>query len=312
MTTYDNVITRSDSQALVPEEVSKILLKNIPDQSAALSLSLKTRMSTNQTRMPVLAALPIAYFVNGDTGLKKTTKTAWANKYLNVEELAAIVPIPEAVLDDTNFGIWADIRPKMETAVGRALDAAIFFGTNKPASWPTALHTAIAAAGHSVTRGTANAAAGGIAEDINQVMGKVEDDGYDVNGFVTARNYRKRLRGARDTTGQKLLDVSTNEIEGEPVKYALRGQWPTGSGSPELFAGDWNESIIGLRQDFTYKILDQAVLQDDTGAIIYNLAQQDMVAMRLVFRVAWQVGNTLNYDNPDEATRYPWAELVAP
>ena len=75
---------------------------------------------------------------------------------------------------------------------------------------------------------------------------------------------------------------------------------------------DPSEFVLGVRQDITYKILDQAVIQDNTGAIVYNLAQQDMVAMRVVFRVGWQVSNTLNYDQAVEANRYPAAVVRTP
>lgn len=311
---YTNVISRTDAAATIPEQVADLIRQNLVNESAIMRLSRRVAMGTNQTRMPVISALPVAYFVNGDTGLKQTTEVNWANKYLNVEEIAAIVPIPEAVLDDSSYDVWGTVRPLLEQAAGRTLDAAVFFGTNKPSSWPDDIATAAAAAGNTLNRGTNNAAAGGIAGDISDLMGKVEADGFDVNGFVASRTYRGRLRQARDNNGQRLMDIEGNvdSVEGVPVVYALRGQWPSGSGSAELFAGDFAESIVGVRQDFTYKILDQAVLTDGSGNIVFNLAQQDMVAMRLVFRVAWQVSNALNYDQPTEGSRYPFAALLTP
>src|SRR5688500_16528119 len=97
---YNNIVSRAEGQALIPEAVSDAILTNLASQSAALNLFRRIPMSTAQTRMPVLSALPTAYFVSGDTGLKQSTEVNWASKYLNVEELAAIVPIPENVLDD--------------------------------------------------------------------------------------------------------------------------------------------------------------------------------------------------------------------
>lgn len=309
---YNNLISRTDAAALIPEAVSRIMLTNLQNESAALSLFQRVPMSTAQTRMPVISALPTAYFVNGDTGLKQTTEANWANKYLNVEELAAIVPIPEAVLADTQYDVWGAIRPLLEQAIGRALDASIFFGTNKPASWPTDIAAAASAAGNTYNRGTNAANLGGIAEDINQTMALLEADGYAVNGFVTRTTYKARLRGARATDGQKLMDLGNNTIEGSPVRYVMPGLWPTGSGSAELFAGDWTQQILGVRQDFTYKMLSEAALFDNTGTLIYNLPQQDMVAMRIVFRVAWQTANPINYEQGTEASRYPVAVLRAP
>lgn len=309
---YNSLTSRADVQALIPEEVASGILEDLSTESAALRLFRRITVSSNQQRMPVLSALPTAYFVNGDTGLKQTTEMAWANKYLFVEEIAAIVPVPEAVLDDLSFDLWGEIRPRIVEAVGRVLDNAIFFGVNKPASWPTDVVASAIAAGNAFTRGTSTAATGGLAEDFNQLFGTVEADGFDVNGLVTRRTFRARLRSARDTTGQKLLDMSQNEIEGASVVYAMAGLWPSGAGAAEAIVGDFSQGILGIRRDLTWKLLDQAVLQDQSGVIQYNLAQQDMVAMRVVARYAWQVPNPINYEQLVEASRYPFAVLRAP
>lgn len=316
MPTYNSVISRSDAQALIPEDVSREIWKNMPKQSAALTLFRSRRLSRNQQRVPVLSVLPAAYFVSGDTGLKQTTEQAWSNKYFNVEEIACIVPIPEAVLDDQDYDIWGEIRPNIEEAIGRVLDAAIFFGTNKPSSWPTDIVAAAVAAGNVVARGTNNAAAGGLAGDFSDLFGTVEEDGYDVNGVIATRAYRGRLRQVRDTQGRQQQEVrsqvSVDEIFGISVQYPMRGMWPSGASAAEAIAGDFMAGIVGIRQDITYKMLDQAVITDGNGAIVYNLAQQDMVAMRCVFRVAWQVANPINYDQQTEADRYPFAVLRSP
>ncbi len=307
---YNNAILRAGAGALIPEEYSDEILKGLTNESAALSLFRSIPMSTAQTRMPVLSALPTAYFVNGDTGLKQTTEVAWANKYLNAEEIACIVPIPEAVLEDSSYDLWGMAVPLIQQAMGRTLDAAIFFGTNKPASWPDDIRAGITAAGHNVARGTNAAAAGGLAADFSDAFALVEADGMDVNGILANTTYKGRLRNARETTGAKLQEVNAGSAYGTPITYALRGQWPApAANAVEVILGDFTQGIIGKRKDFTAKVLDQAVITDNTGAVVYNLAQQDMVALRVVMRVAFQVANTINYDNANSATRYPWAAI---
>lgn len=309
---YNNVIARGDAQALIPEEVSQQLLGGVVNDSFVLTQFTRLPVAGAQTRLPILAALPTAYWVNGDTGLKQTTSTSWANKYLNIEELAAIVPIPEAVLDDSSYDVWGAVRPLLENACARQIDAAVMFGTAAPASFPTNIAAAAAAAGNTYARGTNNAAAGGIAEDFNQLFGLVEGDGYVPDLVAGNITYKSRLRGARNADGTKTDEVSPTNIFGTTPIWPARGLFPTGLGAAEAFALQRDQFIAGVRQDFTYKILDQAVIQDNTGAIIYNLAQQDMVAMRVTMRFGWQVANPINYDQPDAADRYPAGVMTAP
>src|SRR5690606_17929140 len=106
-------IGRSGAQALMPEEVTREILQGMVQQSSVMQLATRApNMSRAQRTIPVLSVLPEAYFVSGDTGLKNTSKQAWEKKFLNAEELAVIVPIPEAVLDDAGYDIWGEVRPR--------------------------------------------------------------------------------------------------------------------------------------------------------------------------------------------------------
>lgn len=317
---YNSNIGRTDATALIPEEFSRDIITHLPDESAALALFRQVPMSRAQLRIPAESALATAYWVSGDTGVKQTSKSAWANLYLNAEELAVIVPVPENVLDDVDYDIWALIRPQLTEAISRALDAAIFFGVNKPASWPADIVTAATAAGNTVAEGL-TPAQGGIVGDISAAMSTVEADGFDVNGMVAARTMRGKLRNARGTTGEQLAgndpgsdaqDSTNMLVYGIRTRYPMRGLWPTGTGAAEAIVGDFSQGLLGVRQDLTFKILDQAVITDGAGVVQFNLAQQDMVAVRVTARFAFQVPNPLTFDQPTAGSRYPFGVLHLP
>lgn len=310
---YNNLTTRTDVAPLIPEEVSESMLGKAVETSAVLDLFGPINVGRSQLRLPILSALPVAYWVTGDTGLKQTTEMAWANKYLQVEEIAVIMPVPDNVLDDVEANIWDEAQPLLAEAFGRTLDSAVFFGTNAPASFPTNVVAAAAAAGNTVGVGTNTVAEGGFFGDLDDLYGKVEQDGFEVNGFVAPTSFKARLRKVRGTDGRKLDDGRTSadlsRLDGYPVSYSMKGLWPVAAGvgttGIQVIAGDWSQFVVGVRQDIRMKILTEAVITDNTGAIIFNLAQQDMTAIRLTFRAGWQVANVINNDNPDAATRYP-------
>lgn len=319
---YNSLITRSNVEALIPEDVTRQIIQSVPEQSAVMRLGRRLpNMTSKQRRMPVLAGLISAYFVSGDTGLKKTTQAQWGNKFINAEELAVIVPIPEAVLDDADYDIWGEIQPRIVEAFGKTFDAAVLYGTNAPQDWPLGLVPLATAASNVVTVGAGN----DIYDDIMGeagVIAKVELDGYMVNGHVAALQMRSKLRGLREKVydGTNLLGVgqplfvrtmqerSGYELDGVPMEFPRNGA--IDATEALMISGDWNQLVYSIRQDITYKILDQAVIQDEAGNIIQNLAQQDMVALRAVMRLGWQLPNPLNQINSNNTTRFPFAALL--
>lgn len=310
---YGDVISRTNAEALMPEDVQREIVQGVPQMSAIMQLGRKLpNMTRSQRRLPVLSSLITAYFVNGDTGLKQTSNAEWDNKYVDAEELAVIVPIPEAVLDDTDYDIWGEIKPRIVEAFGAAFDAAVLFGTNAPTAWPTDLLAGAIAASHRVVAGTG----ADLYEDIlgeGGINALVEADGFDVSGHVAAMSMKSKLRGLRDANGMPLFarliqDKTRYELDGAPMEFPKNGSFAAASALD--FAGDWSQLVWALRQDVTYKILDQAVITDGSNNIIYNLAQQDMVALRAVLRLGWQLPNPINRLQPTEASRYPFAVLT--
>ena len=51
----------------------------------------------------------------------------------------------------------------------------------------------------------------------------------------------------------------------------------------------------------------KGVVLTEEGKILYNLMQQDMVALRVTFRIGFALPNPATALNGDEETRYPFA-----
>jgi HK97 family phage major capsid protein len=316
---YNNLIARGDVPAR--EETIDVVMDGLENESAARKFFREIRVGKASQRFPVLSALPMAYWVNGDTGLKQTSEMAWTNKFVTIEELAVIVPVPQNVVDDSDFDIWAEARPKVGEAIDRALDAAIFFGINAPASFPTNVTSAALAAENFAVAGTSATAEGGFFGDVDAALETVEDDGFSPSGWVMDRKAKGRFRRARNSQGDRIdrdrISANFGEIDGLPIAYTMDGMWPQpAAGGVEGvlgLVGDWQRQfVLALRKDVTYEVFREGVVQDNTGAIVYNLMQQDMIALRVTFRAGWQVANTINYANTVEAERYPAAVLQTP
>jgi HK97 family phage major capsid protein len=320
---FNSVIARSDAAALIPEQVSNEILDMVPRASAVMSMGRRLAdMSTNQTRLPVMSALATAYFVSGDTGLKQTSEVNWANKYIDAEELAVIVPIPQAVLDDANYDIWAQVKPSVIEAFGIAIDQAVLYGTNIPATWTTDLGAAgivagALAASHNVSLAgytdLYEAILGETAGGTSGLFGLVEADGFMVSGSIAHLTMKRKLRNVRDSDGGLIFSNNMQQagaylLDGAPCMFPTNGAI---SATYYLISGMWNQLVYAMRQDVTYKVLTEAVIQDGAGNIIYNLAQQDMVALRCVMRLGFALPNPINRVNPTAATRFPFAYLTA-
>lgn len=318
------IINRSNAAGLIPVEYSREIIQELPQESAFLRLARQLpNMSRKEDKRPVLNSLPMAYFVNqssgttgdDDIGIKKTTQMEWGSLTLTAEEIACIIPIPENVLADADYDLWAEIVPQVRAAFGVVIDQAAFFGVNKPTSWPDAIAPAAVAKGNYRQVGSVQGA--DLASDIIGVgglMNKVEEDGFNVNGFYAANTMKAQFRDLRDQVGQFLFMRSLTETEpdrlaGEQIYFDRNGNFDT---SDYLaIAGDWSKAVYAIREDIEYRLLTEATIIDpSTKAVVYALAQQDMAAMRFKMRLGVQVANPVTRANDSASTRYPFAVLT--
>lgn len=314
MPTYNTGVNRGNppygTDPLVPEPLSQDIIQMLPQQSAVLSMARNVPMSTRTNRLPVLDVLPVAYFVSGDSGLKQTASMAWRNVTLVAEELAAIVPIPDAYLADTGIPLWDEVRPRMVEALARAIDAACLFGTNKPSTWSNAIIPQAIAAGNTVAD-TSN----DVPASVSYLAEKVALDGYtNINGWLIRPGFKWRLLRVRSSgSGEPIYVPDLQEgrggsLYGYPLMEVANGAWdPTVA---DMLLGDWNMAIIGMRQDISFKMFDQGIINDASGAVVWNAMQQDGVAMRVVMRLAFATANPVTNLNSNGNTRFPFGVLT--
>lgn len=319
MATYNSLTSRTDSSALIAREDFDEIVKAASKTSAALQIFRRTPISTNQKRVPVLSALPIAYFVSPtDSGLKQTTEINWTSVNIEVEEAATIVPVPITVREDIangRFNLDAELVPALAEAMAALIDGAIFRGTGAPTSWPDDITTGATAAGSTYAMGTNAVSKGGYAEDFNGAMAKIEDSGFLPTAWVASYKLRRYLRGARDANGQRLADfvgADMGTLFGAPIVYPPSDIWSADAGAPLAIGLDTRNFILGLRQEMRLDVFDSGVIQDGSGAIVYNLIQQDLIAIRATLRLGWAVANPVTREQGTEASRYPAVVITNP
>jgi HK97 family phage major capsid protein len=312
-------VSRADALAFIVEQRSPEIIQAATQMSVAMQTFRTIPVGTRTLRLSLLDAFPQAqWLVAGappeddvDTALKPVTEMAWTTKDIMVEEAAAIVAIPENVLDDAEVDLWGEVERRTAESVAALIDQTFFFGTAPagpvPASFPVGgLVGEAIAKNHDYQWGT-NTATEDLAEAWNQTMGLVEADGYDVNQSYASRSIRATLRGLRDDNGTPLYVTNlagggpTDAVYGVPVNYVTNGTWdPT---KALAVMGDASLAVIVMRQQLEAKQLSEATL---TG--IGNLAERDMLALRVKTRLGF--GVLAPKGRGQSATPYPFSVLV--
>lgn len=284
---------------LIPSAVAQQLIGEVYTQSTVLAQARVQSMPAGVTHIPVIGARPVAAFVTGVGGKKPHTTMEFTATQIVAEEVAAIVTVPQAYIDDAGFPLWDNVRPLVAEAIAKAIDAAVLFGTGAPATFPV---------GGVLANSTAAAmpAGGDYASQVSAAMGLVEAGGYFPTGHIADVTVRAKLRDLRGPTGGPIYTPSLTAampeaLYGLPIRFTQPGVMDlTETTGAEFFTGDWSKLIIGVRQDLRFDTSTDATI--DIGGTLHSMFQEDSVAMRAFMRLGCVIAKF--------GTADPWAHIA--
>ena len=293
----------TNKSVVLPVEYGREIIRGLIGRSKALELGRRLPDMRGKTyKLNVNANLPIAGWVKNsqvtpnaegtEINRKPVSTYAFAGVDVVAEELAVIVPISENTLADVeDFGIElaAELQEQVVGAFQEAIDSAVFFGVGSPWTGFGGL-----VAGASTAEATVNwdgTAGTSFYNAINDAMVLVETSGYVPNAILGGPSLNSAFRQSITTLGINVTD------QGEIGRLARHVDLTGGFNESSAFAivGDFRYLVYSFREDMTMKLLTESIIQDpNTGDIIYNLSQQDMIALRFTMRLGFALPNPVN------------------
>lgn len=277
----------TDYSELIPTSVVREVVQALQTQSAVIRLGNVTRIPTGEASVPILSTAPEAAFVTPTLGGRKPIATIeWSAAKLFAEEIAAVVAIPDAFLDDAGFPVWESVRPALSAAVAKALDQAVLFGVDAPASYPAGGIAAIAGP-------PAGGASTDTSDALDAAMTAIEASGLTPDGIASSAAIRSALRAEARTQMLSVADPIAYTFYGLPVQVVA----PWDSAADDAIVGAWKTSLlVGLREDVTFELSTDGVLLDDTDTIVVSAFQDDVTLMRVHMRVGVAIGTPVGPD----------------
>lgn len=248
----------------------------------------------NDRKIPTLSSSVSVSWVD-EAGAKPGTNPVFGVVTQTLKKLAAIIPFTEELLEDSAINLTQLVAELFAEAVSKEEDAQFFYGTGSP--WTGILNNGSV---NTVDLATGVGVSGVSIEKLIDMQdecpsGAMVGAKYYMNRqiFTYIRKLRADAVSASDGKGMFLLPPSKRDIEemlGYPIELSdsFPGKTLTGANKPFVVFGNLKvAAIFGDKQQIRAKFLDQATITDGDGTTTINLAEQDMVAIRLEERVGY-------------------------
>ena len=273
---------KDELEGFVPKEQAAEIIKKVARGSSVMRLSKLENMTSETKKFPVMTSGAGAYWV-GEGERISTTGVTWIFPEVKAKKLAVIIPVTKEKLEDTTIDVFTELQDSIAEAFYQAFDKAAIFGQNSP--FATSILGGIDSVGAEVVDNSSV----NLDLSASDVMAKVEDAGYEVDGWAASIGLKNRLRKLRDSSGAPIYIDGTDQTElyNQPIEFVRNGAWDKEKAL--AIAGEWKYSIVGVRDGISYEILKEATLQgtlDEDGKPL-SLAEQDMVAIKATMRIGY-------------------------
>ena len=296
-TTYNQTGDDARGGYLVPEELQAEVLR-IAEAEYGIARREFTYLPFsgpgNERKIPTLASSVSVSWVN-EAGSKPGTNPTFGLVTQTLKKLAAIIPFTEEILEDSVINLTQLVATLFAEAVSKEEDVQFLYGTGAP--WTGILNN-----------GSVEVVALGAGEGVSDITFEKLIDMQDecASGALagakyymnrTIYSYLRKLRAdavaAADGKGMFLLPPNKKSIEDildYPIELsdALPDKTLAGNSKPFVIFGNLKlAAIFGDKQQIRAKLLDQATITDGDGTTTINLAEEDMIALRLEERVGY-------------------------
>lgn len=275
----DKEFIMNNLMGTVPTEIANDVIKGIVKESTAFKICKHVPMQSNKKVMPVLTDTGTAYWTEEAQKIG-TSVMNWEYPELQAKKLAVIVPTTKEKINDSVINVMSEIKEGIKDAFNRAIDSAILFGTQSP--FTTSIYEA--------SKDNSVKETGKIDLDISNAMGLVENSDRAVNAIITHNGIKNSLRTLRDSNGNALIipgGISGTQIYQTPIYIPSTKSFDKTQAT--FLIGDFNNALIGTRSDIEYEVLKEATLFDEQQKPVLNLAQNDMIAIKVTMRLGFTI-----------------------
>ena len=305
----------TNSSVVLPIEYGREVIRGVLGRSKALELGRRLPDMVGKTyKLNVFSNLPVSGWVKNQTTPvgapdeiknKPVSQLAWTGVDLVAEEIAVLIPISINTIKDLSN--WIDLLPyvseQVEGAFQEVIDGTAFFGINSPYSNFSGILAGATNAGAVVNwDGEAGLS---FYNAINDAMEYVENSGYVPTAILGGPALNSAFR--KTITALGILAGDQGEIGALPRHVDLTGGFDQSSAF--AIVGDFRYFVYAFREEMEARVLEEATIVDPTtGSTLYNLAQQDMIAVRFTMRLGMALPNPVNRVNSTDK-RYPFAVI---